>query len=123
MPGGLYTYADAASGRWTVKVNGKPVDVPLEEGFAVIDRRWRPGDRVELSLPMQPRYVQARPEVKADVDRVAVVCGPLVYCAEEPDNGLVQRYYLSELPALRREPHRGGFIERASRRRPHGFPP
>ena len=102
LPGGLYPYADAASGRWTVKVNGKPVDVPLEEGFAVIDRRWRPGDRVELSLPMQPRYGQARPEVKADVDRVAVVCGPLVYCAEEPDNGLVQRYYLSELPALRR---------------------
>lgn len=104
LPGGLYTYADTGSGTWTVKVNGKPVDAPLEEGFAVIDRRWKPGDRVELTLPMQPRYVQARAEVEADVDRLAVVLGPLVYCAEGVDNGLVQRYYLPEPGALQSAP-------------------
>ena len=102
LPGALYTYADAAPAeRWQVRVNGKPVEVPLENGFAVIDRRWEAGDRVELTLPMTPRYVQARPEVEADIDRWAVVRGPLVYCAEGVDNGLVQRYYLSEMDSIR----------------------
>ena len=101
LPGGLYTYADGApSTEWQVFVNGKRVNVPLEQGFAVIDRRWKSGDRVELRLPMVPRYVQARPEVEADVDRLAIVRGPLVYCAEGVDNGLVQRYYLPEMASF-----------------------
>ncbi len=102
LPGGLYTYANAGTDSWNVRVNGKKVKAKLEKGFAVIERRWKPGDRVELSLPLVPRYVQARPEVEADRDRLAVVCGPLVYCAEEADNGLVQRYWLPKPAALSR---------------------
>lgn len=112
LPGGLYTYADTGStAGWTVKVNGKEVDVPLENGFAVIDRRWKPGDRVTLHLPMEPRYVQARPEVEADIDRWAVVRGPLVYCAEGVDNGLVQRYYLPEMASIQCETITEGPLE------------
>lgn len=105
LPGALYTYADAAPAEsWQVRVNGKPVEVPLENGFAVIARRWKAGDRVELTLPMVPRYVQAHPEVEADIDRWAVVRGPLVYCAEGVDNGLVQQYYLPEMGPILSEP-------------------
>jgi DUF1680 family protein len=96
LPGGLYTYTKSTGETWRAEVNGAPWPCPVEKGFAVIERQWQPGDSIMLTLPMQPRYVQAHPEVKADSCRLAVVCGPLVYCAEEADNGLVQEYYLPE---------------------------
>ncbi len=111
IPGGLYTYAgDMREQKWEIMVNGQPVEASLEEGFAVIHRRWKPGDRVTLSLPLAARYVQARPEVEADRDRLAVVRGPLVYCAEEPDNGLVQRYYLPQPGSFRVEAFSEGLL-------------
>jgi DUF1680 family protein len=103
LPGGLYTYTEKTGKTWQVNVNGAPCPCPVEKGFAVMDRTWQPDDSVTLTLPWQPRYVQARPEVKADSCRLAVVCGPLVYCAEEPDNGLVQEYYLPEQTPLQPE--------------------
>jgi DUF1680 family protein len=42
---------------------------------------------VELSLPMSIQRAKADPRVKADVGRVALQRGPVVYCAEAVDNG------------------------------------
>ena len=42
--------------------------------------------RVALHLPMTPRRTFAHPAVGADAGRVALERGPLVYCAEGPDN-------------------------------------
>ncbi|MEO6711540.1 MAG: beta-L-arabinofuranosidase domain-containing protein [Planctomycetota bacterium] len=53
----------------------------------VIDREWRAGDVVTLELPMSPRRIHADPKVEADVGRVAISRGPLVYCFEAADNG------------------------------------
>jgi DUF1680 family protein len=53
----------------------------------VIDREWKKGDKVTVSLPMEVKRVIARPEVKQDEDRVALQRGPLVYCIEGADNG------------------------------------
>ncbi|MDR2764952.1 MAG: glycoside hydrolase family 127 protein [Tannerella sp.] len=111
LPGGLYTYTESTGKRWHVKVNGDPCPCPVEKGFAVIERQWQPDDSVTLTLPLQPRYVQARPEVKADSCRLAVVCGPLVYCAETPDNGLVQEYYLPEQTPLQPERITDGLLK------------
>ena len=60
---------------------------PLEGGYVCIDRSWRPGDVVELDLPMPVRQVLAHPDIEDDRRRVALQRGPLVYCAEWPDNG------------------------------------
>ncbi len=84
-PGGLYAFVGNA-GDYTVKVNGEEVDGALDKGYLAIDRKWKKGDRVELEFPMEPRFVAARPEVEADRGRLAVQRGPLVYCAEWPDN-------------------------------------
>ena len=35
---------------------------------------------------MAPRFVRANEAVEADRGRLAVECGPIVYCAEWPDN-------------------------------------
>jgi DUF1680 family protein len=58
----------------------------MENGYAVIDREWKKGDAIQLSLPMQVQEVAARESVVADVDRVALQRGPLVYCVEGADN-------------------------------------
>jgi len=81
----------------TVKVNGEPVDVILRKGYVVLDRTWQGGDVVEVSLPMPVRRVVANDKVEADRGRVAVERGPLVYCAEAPDNdGRVTNFILTD---------------------------
>ena len=69
-----------------LKVNGKPVPFKLEKGYATLNRNWKPGDVIELTLPMPIRRIVANDSVEADRGRVALQRGPLVYCAEWPDN-------------------------------------
>ena len=73
-----------------IKVNGKKITPEVVNGFAVIDRKWNKGDVVDVTLPMEPRFIAARQEVKADSGRISVGIGPLVYCLEEADNGKVR---------------------------------
>jgi DUF1680 family protein len=101
VPGDLYQYADTITdgGSWQIRVNGAIEDIPLDKGFAGIDRNWRPGDEVELTLPMDVRFNRAHENVEADRGRIAVTRGPLVYCAEGVDNGgPVQRISIERLP-------------------------
>jgi DUF1680 family protein len=87
VPSGLYRYAGSGEAPYTLAVNGTRVLPELDRGFAVLRRRWRPGDTVELALPMAVRRVLSDERVKADAGRVALERGPLVYCAEAVDNG------------------------------------
>jgi len=99
VPGHLYSYLDEKSPTWTVHVNGEQVNPQLEKGFAIVAREWQNGDTVELNLPMPVRFAVCDKKVTANIDRVAVTRGPLVYCAEEADNdGLVQRFILPDFP-------------------------
>ena len=88
--GDLYRYVTPARGRFGIRVNGKKIKAPISGGFAHIDRKWEQGDIVEISLPMEPRFIEARREVTADSGRVAIGVGPMVYCLEEADNGPVR---------------------------------
>ena len=86
MPGELYSYADRTACKVTAKVNGKRVRAGVKEGFMPIKRSWKKGDIVELDMDMPVRYNIADRRVKADSNRVSITRGPLVYCAEQPDN-------------------------------------
>ncbi|HEX4121751.1 MAG TPA: glycoside hydrolase family 127 protein [Verrucomicrobiae bacterium] len=86
VPGGLYTFIDKETEQPSLQVNGRPVALKTDDGYAVIERRWKKGDTVLLTLPMPVRRVAAREEVVADRGRVALQRGPLVYCLEWPDN-------------------------------------
>jgi len=68
---------------------GRPLRLgPLmHKGYARIERVWKPGDGLELWLPMPVERIEANPAVAADVGRVALQRGPLVYCLEAADNG------------------------------------
>ena len=87
VPSDLYSFADdTSSDLWSVSVNGSPVEASLQKGYATISRRWKAGDEVTLSLTLRPHFVAANLAVEADRGRLAVECGPVVYCAEWPDN-------------------------------------
>jgi DUF1680 family protein len=83
----LYTFANPIPNKVTIKLNGKPVDFKIEKGYAILNRTWKKGDLVTVNLPMDIQRVIANAKVKDDLGRVALQRGPLVYCAEWPDNG------------------------------------
>ena len=86
VPSDLYSYVDGKHPGYTVTVNGVPVESALEQGYFTISRKWKKGDKVVVHFDLEPRVVKAHAEVKADVGRIAVERGPVVYCAEWPDN-------------------------------------
>ncbi len=70
----------------SIAVNGKAVEVSARPGsYAVLKRRWSPGDTVELSLPMPVRLVEAHPKLEEARNQVAIQRGPVVYCLEGID--------------------------------------
>ena len=72
-----------------VRINGEdqPVHRDLRQGYVYLRRIWKEGDIIELELPMKPVRVRATPAIRADIGKVAVACGPILYCLEEEDNG------------------------------------
>ncbi|MEJ0097039.1 MAG: beta-L-arabinofuranosidase domain-containing protein [Bauldia sp.] len=72
----------------TARVNGAGIDVAgnVLNGYLGIRRIWNPGDRVTLTLPMPVERLRAHPKVTADIGRIALKRGPLVYCFEQADN-------------------------------------
>lgn len=102
VPGDLYAYVDPVEAPWSVSLNGEPLDIGnLDKGFAVIDREWEAGDRVDLELPMPLRINRSHGAVEENRDRIAMTRGPLVMCAEGIDNGgATQRFFLATTPDL-----------------------
>ena len=64
---------------WRVSLNGQDAKSPA------IDRCWRAGDTVELFLDMPVEFMRANQKITADLGKVALMRGPLVYAFEEID--------------------------------------
>ena len=87
VPSDLYIYTDNKHLTATCSVNGHSIDTtPTADGYLTITGRWKKGDKIQLHFDMEPRTVRANNKVEADRGMVAVERGPLVYCAEHPDN-------------------------------------
>jgi uncharacterized protein len=104
MPSDLYTFANASAAKTTITINGKPVEYKITDGYAVLNKVWKKGDVVEVNLPMEVKRVVANANVKDDLGKVALQRGPLIYCAEWPDNhGLTSNIILSGQEVLTSE--------------------
>jgi uncharacterized protein len=68
----------------TLQVDGEEQPAPAG-GYASVTRSWRPGDTVELSLPMTVRFVRADERIDAVRDCVAIERGPIVFAVEHVD--------------------------------------
>lgn len=86
VPGDLYRYVASTPEEIVVKVNGKAVTYTTRDGYAVISRQWKKGDKVEYTLPMNIHRVEANEKVKDDRGKIAIERGPVVYCLEGIDN-------------------------------------
>ena len=86
VPGNLYSYTDKKTLGYTIKVNGQVVESKIDKGYFAINRIWTKGDKIDVHFDMEPRTVKANSKVEADRGKIAVERGPLVYCAEWPDN-------------------------------------
>ena len=87
VPSSLYQYSDNKRPGYTVMVNGQEIAASItEDGYYTISRKWKKGDKIQLHFDMEPRTVRANNKVEADRGMVSVERGPLVYCAEHPDN-------------------------------------
>lgn len=86
----LYTFTENFAGDFSkaiIKVNGKPIPNPtIINGYAVIDRKWKKCDHVELEFPMQPHGAFGHPNIEAAKGKVVIMRGPIIYCLEEIDN-------------------------------------
>jgi DUF1680 family protein len=102
LPTDLYRYAEATAEPVALRLNRQPLVVTEERGYAVVRRAWRPGDSLELDLPMPIRRVLAHQNVKDDAGCVAIERGPLVYCVEGADHsGQVRNLILPDAAELR----------------------
>ncbi len=93
VPSDLYRYSDSQRLGYRLTVTdarGKTcqaaVQQPTSDGYYTIVRKWRRGDRIHVCFDMQPRTVRANARVAADRGMISVERGPIVYCAEHPDN-------------------------------------
>lgn len=83
--------------RWApdaeLRLNGARVDYVREKGYAVLDRVWKAGDKVQLSIPMTLRTEA----LKGDDGMVGFLSGPLVLAA---DVGPADQHFTDAPPAI-----------------------
>ncbi|MBE6333894.1 MAG: glycoside hydrolase family 127 protein [Bacteroidales bacterium] len=91
VPSDLYFFADGKKTGYKVYVNGQEVEAELDHGYVNVNRKWKKGDKVTVSLEMTPRVIRANSKVIEDNGKVAISNGPIVYCAEWPDNNFAFR--------------------------------
>ena len=86
LPTDLYKFKSTDAEKVTIKINGSVSKVNLKDGYAIVTRVWKKGDLVSLNLPMPVREIVAHQAIKDDNGKLALQRGPLMYCAEWPDN-------------------------------------
>lgn len=86
FPTDLYSFRSTESEKAVISVNGKKMNMVQKNGYAVVSKEWKQGDQVTLDLPMPVRELVANPQIRDDAGKIALQRGPLVYCAEWPDN-------------------------------------
>ncbi len=84
----LYAAAPNCDGMTSISVNGSAIKPAVENRYAVITRRWKAGDRIDLKLPMKVQRVKADDRIAATAGQVALRYGPLIYSAESVDQNL-----------------------------------
>jgi DUF1680 family protein len=86
IPSTLYAFKNESTLKPEIMINNKPAQFSTEKGYAILNRKWKKGDVVTVTLPMEVRRVTANAHVPDDIGKVALQRGPIVYCAEWPDN-------------------------------------
>lgn len=69
-------------------IDGREVTLyETENGYFNVCGNHAAGSALTVRLPMKPIFRRANTRVRDDIGQVALMRGPIVYCAEEADNG------------------------------------
>ena len=87
----IYVRIPEYAQNYKIKINGCDINYKTKNGYAVLSKNdiasaWK-GTSIEITFEMPAHFVYANPKVRADAGKVAIKKGPLVYCAEQVDNG------------------------------------
>jgi DUF1680 family protein len=85
----LYSSTPEADGIESISINGELIKPEIINGYAVITRAWKAGDKIDLVLPMKVQRVKCIDDVEANRGQVALRYGPLVYNIEAVDGNNV----------------------------------
>lgn len=79
---------------YSVQVDGKSCQGEIQQGYlSVFIERGREHEII-LYLELKPQKIYAAADAESMQGKAAVMCGPLVYCAEEIDNRMLSRMCL-----------------------------
>jgi len=84
----LYTGTPQSDGITSIFLNGSVITPPVDKGYAVINKRWRAGDKIDLKLPMKIQRIKGIDKIEATKGRVALRYGPLIYSVERVDQDI-----------------------------------
>jgi non-reducing end beta-L-arabinofuranosidase len=84
-------------GGYTLSVDGQQVSSDPQDGFVYFTVNAGDDLSIVLELDMSVKLVRANSHIRSDAGQVAVMRGPLVYCAEQTDNpGDLWNYRLAD---------------------------
>jgi DUF1680 family protein len=87
--------------KYSIRLNGVESAWTVEDGYVLIDREWSGGDKISLVFDMSVNFVRSNPHVRENIGKLAVMRGPVVYCAEEEDNGTeLFRFHVGDINNL-----------------------
>jgi len=86
----LYSSAPESNGMSALLVNGQRAPVEVQNGYAVVDRSWKAGDRVDFEVPMKPQRIHAIDKIESTRGKVALRYGPLLYNIEREDQDIAK---------------------------------
>jgi DUF1680 family protein len=71
---------------YSIYCEGKKIPYPAERGYAIMDGEIC-NKQIEVKWEMPAVLIRANPNVRADVGKVCIMKGPVVFALEEADNG------------------------------------
>ena len=87
VPSDLYTYLTNEKQPFDILVNGEKFNYSIDaKGYVTISRSWKKGDQIAIDFPLAVEVVKSHPGVKENMGKIAIERGPILYCAEWPDN-------------------------------------
>ncbi|MEE4117152.1 MAG: beta-L-arabinofuranosidase domain-containing protein [Marinilabiliaceae bacterium] len=87
----LYKSVPEVNGLKSMSVNGEDITPPIENGYAIIDRTWEKGDRIDFELPMEVQVITSDEKIAANTGLIALRYGPLVFNVENVDQPDINR--------------------------------
>lgn len=87
VPSDLYRFNATSKTKTNIAINGKKINFSVEHGYAVLHSNWKKGDKISVQFPMESKSISSHPNIKANTGAIAIERGPILYCAEEMDNG------------------------------------